>query len=164
MQHLPLKDKLSEEEVKEFIEKLVQEEKMSAPEAESVSASAIVDFLESTIAQKIFVENRVYKEVPFSLMLPAEKVYPDWKDPVKEKVLIQGVIDCIIPQKEGCIILDYKTDMITEDVTEKLEEQLRKRYKTQLELYRYAIEEIWKQPVKETYLYFFSKKLLIKGE
>ncbi|WP_077603289.1 helicase-exonuclease AddAB subunit AddA [Oceanobacillus sojae] len=164
MQHLPLKGILSKEEVEEFIEKLVQEEKMTAPEAESVSASAIVDFLESTIARKIFAENNVFKEVPFSLMLPAEKVYPDWKDPVKEKVLIQGVIDCVIPLEEGCIILDYKTDMITEDVTEKLEEKLRKRYKTQLELYRYAIEEIWKRPVKETYLYFFSKKLLIKGE
>ncbi|GIO21654.1 helicase-exonuclease AddAB subunit AddA [Oceanobacillus sp. J11TS1] len=164
MQHLPLKKSLSKEEVEEFIEKLVQEEKITAPEAESVSVSAIVAFLESSIAQLIFKEKKVFKEVPFSLMLPAEKVYANWQDPAKEKVLIQGVIDCIIPSQEGWIILDYKTDRITEEITDKLEEKLKKRYKTQLDLYRYAIEEIWKQPVTETYLYFFSKRLLIKGE
>ncbi|WP_040981917.1 helicase-exonuclease AddAB subunit AddA [Oceanobacillus jeddahense] len=164
MQHLPFTAPLTKEEVEEFIEKLVQEEKMTAAEADSISSSDIVAFLESAIAQKIFDEKKIFKEVPFSLMLPAEKVYADWQDTSKEKVLIQGVIDCIIPAENGWIILDYKTDMITEDITEKLEEKLKKRYKTQLELYRYAIEEIWKQPVEETYLYFFSKGLLIKGE
>ncbi|WP_152654873.1 helicase-exonuclease AddAB subunit AddA [Oceanobacillus sp. CFH 90083] len=164
MQHLPLKGVLTTAEVEEFIEKLVQEEKMTAAEGDSVSASAIVAFLQSGIAQKIFAASRIFKEVPFSLMLPAEKVYADWQHSSDEKVLIQGVIDCIIPSGDGWIILDYKTDMITENITGQLEGKLRKRYKTQLELYRYAIEEIWKQPVKETYLYFFSKRLLIKGE
>ncbi|MEK4305067.1 helicase-exonuclease AddAB subunit AddA [Oceanobacillus sp. FSL K6-0251] len=164
MQHLPLKGMLANEEVEEFIEKLVQEEKMTAAEAESVSTSDIIAFLESAIAQKIFDKKKLYKEVPFSLMLRAEKVYADWQGASSEKVLIQGVIDCIIPSENGWIILDYKTDRITEEMSEKLEEKLKKRYKTQLELYRYAIEEIWKQPVEETYLYFFSKGLLIKGE
>ncbi|MFD1067883.1 helicase-exonuclease AddAB subunit AddA [Oceanobacillus locisalsi] len=164
MQHLPLKRPFTNEEVAEFIEKLVLEEKMTAPEAESVSTADIVFFLESEMAQRIYHADHIFKEVPFSLMLPAEKVYADWQENPGEKVLIQGVIDCILPAEDGWIILDYKTDHITETAKEKVEDKLRKRYKTQLELYRYAIEEIWKQPVTESYLYFFSNGLLIKGE
>lgn len=162
MQHLPLKKPLTKAEVEEFVSKLVTEEKLTDAEAESISTEAVVQFLQSEIAQRIFEEKQIFKEVPFSFMLPAEKVYNDWQDASDERVLIQGVIDCIIPSDKGWIILDYKTDFIGEPITDQLKLKLIQRYKTQLQLYCEAIEEIWKQPVTATYLYFFSKGLLLE--
>ena len=58
--------------------------------------------------------------------------------------------------------MDYKTDAIHEEVTDEVKAKLVKRYETQMNLYRHAIESILHQPVQETYLYFFAKRLLIK--
>ncbi|MHA6251666.1 helicase-exonuclease AddAB subunit AddA [Oceanobacillus sp. CAU 1775] len=162
MQHIPLDKALTEEEVLEFIEELVIKEILTREAADSVDVSAIVAFYQTPVAKYIREQKEVYRELPFSLTLKAEEIYPDFSGDKEEEVLIQGVIDCLIPKDDGWIILDYKTDTITEEITPKLEEKLIKRYQVQLALYKEAIEKIWKQPVKDTYLYFFSKQLLVK--
>lgn len=161
MQHLPLHEVMGRTEVAEQLESLVEKEVITKEEADIIDISAIEQFFTSEMAQQMIEKPILSREVPFSLTLPASKVYASWTGEVKENVLIQGVIDVLIPKDDGWIILDYKTDAIPEDVSEQVKEKLVKRYETQMELYRYAIEQIWKQPVKETYLYFFSKALLI---
>ncbi|RDW18236.1 helicase-exonuclease AddAB subunit AddA [Oceanobacillus arenosus] len=165
MQHLPMKKRLSGIEIEQFLEVLVEREILTRMEAEVIDIAAIAQFFDTEIAQYIMNEvSTNYREVPFSLTLPASEVYASWTSEMDEKVLVQGIIDCLVPKDDGWIILDYKTDAINEDVTDKVRENLTNRYKVQLKLYRHAIEQIWKQPVKETYLYFFSKQLLIKVE
>ena len=161
MQHLPLTKQLESTEIVEQLEALVDKEVITSQEADIIDISAIEQFFTTDIATWMMEKPTLYREVPFSLTLPASKVYAAWKSDVEENVLIQGVIDVLIPKDDGWIILDYKTDAIPEDVSDQVKEKLVKRYETQMELYRYAIEQIWKQPVKETYLYFFSKALLI---
>lgn len=162
MQHIPLDRSLTKKEVIAFIDSLVEREIMTSEAADSVDVSAIVAFYDTPVAAYIREQKEIYRELPFSLTLKAEDIYPDFAKDKDEEVLIQGVIDCLIPKDDGWIILDYKTDAIFEEITPKLEEKLIKRYQVQLALYREAIEKIWKQPVKETYLYFFTKQLLIK--
>src|SRR5699024_4684872 len=94
--------------------------------------------------------------------ISASDVYQSWPNKIDEQVLIQGVIDCLIPKEDGWIILDYKTDSIHEKMTVKVKERLITRYETQMDLYRQAIEFIWKQPVKKTYLYFLSQQLILE--
>src|SRR5699024_10964044 len=96
-----------------------------------------------------------------SLTLPAKEVYSTWQSDMEEQVLIQGVLDCVIPSDNGWILLDYKTDAINREVDEKLRNQLIKHYETTSELYKMTVETIWNQPVEQIYLYFFSKQLLI---
>src|SRR5690606_21545605 len=100
-------------------------------------------------------------EVPFSFTLSADEVYSRWQGG-EERVLIQGVIDCLIPKEDGWIILDYKTDAIPDEVTDETIAMLKKRYEVQLNLYRKALERIWKQPIKQTYVYYFQKQLLLE--
>ncbi|HLQ71858.1 MAG TPA: PD-(D/E)XK nuclease family protein, partial [Bacillota bacterium] len=104
----------------------------------------------------------IYREVPFSLTLSAKEVYPAWENETDESVLVQGVIDCVVPGENGWIILDYKTDAVHEELTATLKRKLSDRYQTQIDLYKYAIETIWKEPVEEAYLYYFHKQLLLK--
>lgn len=162
MQHLPLDEPLNKMEIEELIERLVEKEIMTRVEADIVDIEAIEQFYQTEIAQMMMESTEIQREVPFSLTLPASEVYANWESDTDEKVLIQGVIDCLIPKDDGWIILDYKTDAIDSEVTDSLREQLIGRYETQLNLYRQALEEIWKQPVKGTYLYFFAKQLLLE--
>ncbi|PAV29247.1 helicase-exonuclease AddAB subunit AddA [Virgibacillus profundi] len=163
MQHLPMNRPLNNAEVAEHLEAMIDKEVITREEAEIIDRNAIEQFFKTDIAAYMMEEvSSLNREVPFSLSLPASEVYASWTGDTDESVLIQGVIDCIIPKDDGWIILDYKTDAINEDVTDEVKEKMIKRYKTQMELYRYAIETIWKQPVKETYLYFFTKQLIVE--
>ncbi|AIF42732.1 helicase-exonuclease AddAB subunit AddA [Virgibacillus sp. SK37] len=159
MQHIPLQKSLSSEEIEIFTEELVEREILTRDEANIIDYQAIEEFFHSEIANYMMETGHLHREVPFSLALPANEVYATWQEDTKEKVLIQGVIDCLIPHADGWIILDYKTDALTDADTD--EKKLRKRYETQMRLYKEAVESIWKQHVKKTYLYFFSKQLLV---
>src|SRR5690625_1543198 len=161
MQHLPLTKCLKRVDIEEYIESFIEREILTTEEAEVIDIGTIEAFYETEIAQMMINAETVYREVPFSLSLSANEVYASWTSDTDEKVLIQGVIDCLIPVEDGWIILDYKTDAIPDDVTEEVKERLRNRYQTQMELYRHAIETIWKQPVQATYLYFFAKQLVL---
>ncbi len=159
MQHIPLKQPLQPEQITEFVESLVEGEFLTRQEADAIDGHAISEFFTTAIGQKVINAAEVYREVPFSLTLPANEVYADWTNDTEEQVLIQGVIDCVIPMEDGWAILDYKTDTMTEEVAETAKEKLRKRYDVQMNLYKEALERIWKKPVKAAHLYFFSKQL-----
>jgi len=163
MQHLPMKKPLDRLEIEELLEVFVEKEILTKTEAEIIDIAAIEQFFQTDIAQKMIANAAsIYREVPFNLTLPASSVYASWENETEESVLIQGVIDCVIPSEDGWIILDYKTDTIEEAVTDALKEKLLKRYETQLYLYRYALRTIWKQPVESTYLYFFANQLVVE--
>jgi ATP-dependent exoDNAse (exonuclease V) beta subunit len=68
-----------------------------------------------------------------------------------EKVIIQGVIDCLVDEGDGFLLLDYKTDILT---SEQMETAL-DLYRVQLNLYARAVEDILGRHVKEKYLYLF---------
>ena len=162
MQHLPMKAPMNEREVAEFIEKLVEREILTRLEADIIDNQAIAQFFLTDTAAAMMNAEKIYREVPFSLTLPASDVYAKWDSDTEEQVLIQGVIDCLIPLEDGWMMLDYKTDAIDGEVTERVKEKLTKRYETQMALYRRAVKQIWRQPVKETHLYFFAKQLVVK--
>ncbi|KGX92637.1 ATP-dependent helicase [Pontibacillus halophilus JSM 076056 = DSM 19796] len=164
MQHLPFDRALAAFEIEEKVSEMVHNELLTYEESEVVQTEAIEAFYVSEIGRKMIAADTLYREVPFTLVLPANEVYADWKDDTEEKVFIQGVIDTIIPEEDGWVILDYKTDRVDTPVTDATEKKLQDRYRTQLKLYAEALQRIWKQPIKETYLYFFHASLLTKME
>src|SRR5699024_8614584 len=162
MQHIPFTKLLQEAEISQFISQLVIDEKLTEMEANEIDVQAIEQFFLTDIYQMIMDSEKVEREVPFTYMLDADEVYPNWQSNTQEKVLIQGVVDCIIHTTDGVVILDYKTDSIKEDqVTEDLIETLKQRYATQVNLYKRALEGILQESVQGTYLYFFAKNLTI---
>ncbi|MRG87033.1 helicase-exonuclease AddAB subunit AddA [Salinibacillus xinjiangensis] len=166
MQHLPFDRVLSEFDIEAFVQTLVEKDFLTQDEAEVVDVSAIAAFFETAIGQKLIKADSIIREVPFSLGLPAHEVYADWEQNVEEgeKVLLQGVVDCLVSDGNGWILLDYKTDQLPEELTDQMKQRLVDRYNVQLRMYRTAVERIWKQPVKETYLYFFDQSLLVEVE
>ncbi|RWZ55193.1 helicase-exonuclease AddAB subunit AddA [Halobacillus fulvus] len=163
MQHIPFRSDWTSEGVEEFVEHLVLTEVMRREEADVIDHEAIASFFKTSIGEFVVQAETVVREVPFSLTLPANEVYRDWEGPTDEKVFIQGVIDAVIPYGDGWMILDYKSDQVTSD-SDQFATQMRKRYGTQLDLYKVALEKIWKEPVKHACLYFFDGRLIVEVE
>lgn len=159
MQHIPLSRPLSLQEIDLYVEQMVGNELLTTEQATEIDRQGIVHFLESNLGERIFQAVNVQREIPFSLGIPAGEVFADWQENEEETVLVQGVIDCLIVEDDGLVLIDYKTDAISERFKggfEEAKEVMIERYKLQLSLYSRAIEQIWKQPLKQKYLYFFD--------
>lgn len=116
-----------------------------------VSTDKIATFFESALARRMLSARQnggLYREQPFVLGIPAHELKPQY--PAKETVLIQGVIDAFFYEDGELVILDYKTDKVD------TADELVKRYRTQLDYYQRALEQITGGRVKERYLYSFA--------
>ncbi|RAK19517.1 DNA helicase/exodeoxyribonuclease V subunit A [Anoxybacillus vitaminiphilus] len=164
MQHVELTKPITEETVREQIAKMVNEELLTYEQAESVDVLSVVAFFATDIGKRLLKAKYIYREIPFSLSLAASEVYRLEGKSERENVLIQGVVDCMFEDEAGLVLIDFKTDAITNRFPGGLDQAkavLEKRYRTQVDLYRRAIEQIWKKEVKECYLYLFDGSYLL---
>lgn len=123
----------------------LSEGRVTKEETDCVPIGRICAFFKSPIASRMIAAQErgaLYKEQPFVL---GEKAV----EGTDELMLIQGVIDVFFYEEDGIVLADYKTDRVEND------EQLVQRYKTQLDYYQKAIEQITGKKVKEKYLYSF---------
>ncbi|PWU67762.1 helicase-exonuclease AddAB subunit AddA [Gracilibacillus dipsosauri] len=161
MQHIPLNREWNIDTLEEFIVQLEEKEILTREETEVIDTQSILAFFKSQLGELALYAKRIEREVPFSLTLPANDIYPDWSE-AEERIFLQGVIDCLIKTEEGWIMLDYKTDRIEETVDDHVRDKLKEKYNIQLELYARALENIWHEPIYRKYLYFFDKELIIE--
>jgi ATP-dependent helicase/nuclease subunit A len=164
MQHVDLAKDVSMESIKEQVEWMVTNELLTRDQAEIIDIKLIVQFFTTEIGKRYFQADKINREIPFTLSLPAQEVYQSWKDE-DESVFVQGVIDCVFEDEHGLVLIDYKTDGITDRFKGGFEQAkpiLEERYKMQIELYTRAIERIWKRKVTERYLFFFDGAHLLK--
>lgn len=108
---------------------------------------AIAIFLNSPLGRRLAEADHVRKELPFSLLLPADRFYPDCEP--GETVFLQGVIDCLMEKDGQLTIIDYKTDR------ENNPSLLESHYRRQLSVYADAAESILQKPVVSLLLWSF---------
>ncbi|WP_325176726.1 helicase-exonuclease AddAB subunit AddA [Paenibacillus alkalitolerans] len=165
MQHLPLRAGLSSGDVDAFLSDLVMRELLTAEQRESIDPEAVCRFIETEAGERLLRSNRVYRELPFSVGLPASIVYGHEAggfildtETAREPVLVQGVIDCLFEEDGGFVLIDYKTDRVWENRLEQLQE----RYRLQLQVYAEAVSMSLGRNVLAKYLYFFDGGRLLK--
>lgn len=119
------------------LERMLKEGKLSQAYYDAVSVPKITAFLESRVAKRMAAADalgKLYREQPFVLGLPANRL--NEKFPEEETVLIQGIIDVFFEEDGSYVVVDYKTDAV------KTPEELVRRYKTQLDYYAEALEQL----------------------
>ncbi|HCD41930.1 MAG TPA: hypothetical protein DEQ54_04830 [Firmicutes bacterium] len=142
---------------------MVDAELLTGELAREVDVRSISDFFESSLGRRVTADpDRVMREVPFSLGIPAARVYPELsglgEDVLEtERVLVQGIIDCIIDEDDGFVLIDFKTGGRPGDDPE----AIAGRYLGQILVYKEALETIYKKPVKEAYIYLLSMRKAI---
>lgn len=196
MQHLEFSPCPDADNVRRQLESMVRRELLTPEEKQTVDPASVAAFFRTSLGERILRANRVEREVPFSLVLPAAEVYParsggispDLADggslgrpggplpgrdgppqvvesegtrlPGAEPVLIQGVIDCLAREENGLLLVDYKTDRTSGSTLE----ELRARYRLQLEYYARALQAIRQEKITGKYLYFFHGSLVLAIE
>jgi ATP-dependent helicase/nuclease subunit A len=163
MRYLDLKADLDHDDLARQVKLMVERELLTIEEAAAINLAPIVKFWRSPLGRRVRAAAHVKRELPFSLALPVQEVYPDLPaDPfwAKEVVFVQGIIDCLVFEANSLFLIDFKTDYITG----KNLKETTAYYRGQLELYARAIQEIICRPVKEKYLYFFYPGLTVPGD
>lgn len=109
-------------------------------------------YWKSALRVRMEEAERLYQEKPFVLVLSAQE------DGEPEDTLVQGIIDVLFWEQEGYVLVDYKTDYIKAGI----EQEVRRRYSRQLELYAKAVTRLTGQPVKEKIIYLLRSGQEIK--
>lgn len=145
---------LALEDFDTHLESLVKKGFLTQRQAGLVDKKSIFRFLKSEIGQRIMKSKKVLREYRFTVGVSAyeidNKSYDEKIDESKDKIIIQGAMDCVFQENDEFVILDYKTDK-TEDM-----KILKNRYEKQLHVYKYAFEILNGRKVKQLLLYSIS--------
>ena len=131
------------------LDRMVREKILRSEQAQIVDCGKIVKFFTSPMGMKLRQSRQVLREFKFSILEDASKYYSDADG---EQILFQGVVDCAVIEEDGIIVLDFKTDYVTEDTIENVAE----KYRAQVRSYAGALSRIYGMPVKSAMLYFFA--------
>ena len=149
LQYLRYESCGSETEVKEEIARLVSHRFITEEQGRIADSGKIAAFFGSEIGRKLRAGCPCLREFKFSILDDGSH-YGENLD--GEQVLLQGVVDCALLEKDGIIVLDFKTDRVTEETVAAAAE----RYRTQVQTYAEALSRIYEMPVKAKLLYFFQ--------
>ena len=144
---------ISSSMVSDWLETMVECDKIRKEEAEIIRPERIFRFLQSNLCRRMAraaEKGLLWREQPFVTGRKADELNPAWDG--EETVLIQGIIDAYFIEDGEIVLVDYKTDSVREGE----EASLVRRYHTQFSLYRHALRELTGRNVKEAWLYSLS--------
>lgn len=157
MQKIDLDRISSINQIKEQLNELANNELLSEEELKVINVYKIFNFFKSNLGKRMLFAykngHKIYREFSFYTEIsPIETDNTLPRDIENEKVRLQGIIDCFFYEGEKLILLDYKTDYVTEDNLDEIKE----KYKIQLRYYKEALEKITGDKVSQCYLYLFG--------
>ncbi|WP_199426433.1 helicase-exonuclease AddAB subunit AddA [Thermaerobacillus caldiproteolyticus] len=164
MQHVDVTQPITEETIREQVAKMVHIELLTHEQANAIDVSSVVAFFTTDVGKRLCQARNIYREVPFSLAMSAQDVYGQSYASEDGYVLVQGVIDCLFEDDDGLVLIDFKTDTVTgrfQGDWEEAKQVMKSRYEAQVNLYRRAVEQIWKTNIHECYLYVFDGSHLL---
>ena len=133
--------------LEEEISRLQNKAYLTAEEADSLSREELSALFHSQFAQRMFQADKIYREFKVSSFVKLSEIEDVASD---EKVLVQGISDCVFEENGELVLVDYKTDKV------KNENQLLSMYKNQISFYKKAVSKTLQKNVKEAVLYSFK--------
>ena len=141
----------AESDVSSEIERLYEWEFISYNEKITIDISAVKHFFESDLYRRMKNAKKVSREMRFLTEIPAGEINADLNQQLREEmVVVQGSVDCVFVEDDGIVVVDFKTDRISDAST------LVDTYSKQLEIYASACEKIFGLPIKEKIIYSFN--------
>ena len=150
MQHLNIKQSLTIENMLEQIDEMILKKLLTEKEANTVDVKKIEEFFNTNIGRRMKQSPLVKREIPFVIKKQANEIINALDE--NDIILIQGIIDCYFYEGEEVVIIDYKTD----DISQIGIDVVKDRYKPQILSYKEAVEKITNKKVKACYLYLFD--------
>ncbi|WP_261805597.1 helicase-exonuclease AddAB subunit AddA [Lapidilactobacillus luobeiensis] len=131
--------------------------------AAKIELQSVQTFFSTELGQQLQdPQNQVFREVPFSLLLPAQAIFEMPDEPDIQNLLVHGIMDGYVITPEQVLLFDYKTDHLPTGATQTAKlTTLIAKYQGQLNLYAEALSNILQRPIAHKYLYFLSNNQLI---
>lgn len=133
----------TENDLLSFCDELVGSGRITAEEMACLETDRLMQFLQSRLAERMRMaeaKGMLKREQPFVLGIEVGDGSGDCE-------LVQGIIDLYFEEKDGVVLVDYKTDRVETAA------ELAERYRVQLQYYARAIRQITEKPVKEILIY-----------
>lgn len=147
----------TENDISSELQRLKDSNMMTEIQAKNVDISAVSSFFESEIFKLCKNCEKIHREMDFKVKLSDMKLDNTPLSVYNNKdVMVQGIADLIVENKDYISIVDYKTDNVKEAG------ELIDRHFVQLLLYKKAFELIFEKPVKDCYIYSFKLRKSIK--
>ncbi|MBE6946994.1 MAG: helicase-exonuclease AddAB subunit AddA [Ruminococcaceae bacterium] len=138
-----------EQGVQKEVQRLIQEHFLTVEQGEMVDCRKIAAFFNTELGKRLQKHKDVLREFKFTVLENAE-AYDDAL--AGEEILLQGVVDCAMVDEDGIVVIDFKTDYVTQgNLADKVT-----HYRPQILAYAQAMSQIYQRPVKEAWLYFFG--------
>ncbi len=127
------------------IARMVRQEFMPEALAHTIRRDKLIRFYTSPLGLRLLAAEKIKREMPFNYAYSPVKVKKEW-DGIKEKIIVQGIIDCAFIENGQWVIIDYKTDYY-QSLSQR--DEIIKSYQIQVNLYAEALEELTGIKVKE---------------
>ncbi len=115
-------------------------------QAKSLNRKKLSNLFNSAFAKRMFESDGIYREIKVSSFVPVNELEDTQ---YTDKVLVQGIADCVFEENGELVLVDYKTDYV------QCEEELLSLYRKQIAFYKYAVSKTLGKNVKEAMLYSF---------
>ena len=148
MQYLNFAECSDLEGIRREIDRLTRQRFITGQQAQLIRPELIHNFLHTPLGRKIAQSDQLIREFKFSILIDGGQYDPACAG---EEILLQGVVDCALVEADGIILIDFKTDRVTEETVDIVAQ----RYRSQVQTYADALHRIYETDVKEAYLYFF---------
>lgn len=116
-------------------------------QADSLDRQKLKRFFDSALAERMFKSDHIYREIKISSFVDVSELE---NTSFHDKVLVQGIADCVFEENGELVLVDYKTDKVS------CEEELLDLYKNQIHFYKSAVSKTLSKRVKSAMLYSFS--------
>jgi ATP-dependent helicase/nuclease subunit A len=143
-----------EETLRNAIKEMNERGFLSDDEAKSLQIFDLLKYLNSDIGRlvhKASLEGRLLREQNFVFSERIDKLFAGLSEDElsDQEVLVQGEIDCLVVGDDGVIVIDYKTDRVSD------EQELLNRYSRQLQIYGEAASRTFGREIDKLYIYSF---------
>lgn len=137
--------------VEDALARMVSEGKLTEEEKNQIDAEGLKWFLSSPLCERLKKAEKIYKELSFNILTDASVLSKDLTDAT---VQLQGTIDCLADFGDKMVLIDFKTDKITEQEVD----ERSKQYALQLEYYKQGVKKMFKDKPVECFLVFLTPK------
>jgi ATP-dependent helicase/nuclease subunit A len=153
LQHLDFGGDISEKGIRGQTDGMVAAELLTEVQVQNVNNRKLLNFMQSALGNRMINAEKLYREVPFTMEVECSEVFGNLqkKGFEEETIVLQGIIDCYFEEAGKLVLVDYKTDYVPEGDTE----QLKEKYRTQIEYYERALKQITGKEIAGKYIYLF---------
>lgn len=143
MQNLNIHDTETVEQIKSQIDTMVERGMLSEQLAHTINEHALYAFFSTEVGRRLKNSAHVQREVKFLVEFKADEIINEDQVSSDEVILVQGVVDCYFEERDGIVILDYKTGTPQDNERE---------YSQQIKIYEKCLSKFLNKKIKESHL------------